>query len=484
MNIIILESICWATIETIYMVVIASFISIAIGMHIALILYFTRNKKSKLYLLNRAISYLVNVVRSIPFVILVIMLLPVIRYIIGTTIGVNAASFALAICAVPFFTRIAEAALYEISQGMIESGIAMGVTKRQLIYSILLPEASTNLIRGATITIINLIGYSTIVGIMGGGGLGELAINYGYYHLDLYVLLLSVLVLIILVQLTQWIGDKLAVMRRKFNNLFLFIIISVSLPLWAIKNYSNDNEVLRIGVMKGPQEAILLKVKEVAEKNYNLKIDVVTFEDYILPNEALNNGSIDVNIFQHQPYLDEQIKRHKYGIQSIAKTYIYPLGFYSKTWKNVNDLPNGSLIVLPNDPSNQCRALLLLRERKLITLKANINYQCNIHDVLKNERNYRFKLMSAAFIPKVMEDADLVAITNDFVLNAGLNINNAIIKENEKSAYANIVAVRSNETRATITKTLIEILHSQLIVEETIKYFPDGAAVIAWKDRL
>ena len=159
---------------------------------------------------NIALASLVNIGRSIPFIILLVAIIPFTRFVVGTSIGTSAAIVPLTVGAIPFFARIVENALEEVPRGLVEAGLAMGATSYQIIYRILLPEARVSLINGATVTIITLISYSAMAGVVGGGGLGDLAIRHGYQRFDANVMLATIIILIILVQLIQVIGDLIA----------------------------------------------------------------------------------------------------------------------------------------------------------------------------------------------------------------------------------------------------------------------------------
>lgn len=200
-----------ATLETLYMVLIASVIAILLGLPLGVLLYVTR----KGHILEHAFVYqllatLVNMTRSIPFIILMIAIIPFTRLIVGTSIGTNAAIVPLSLCALPFLARIVENALLEVNSGLIEAATAMGATPWQIIVKVLIPESLGSVINGITLMIINLVGYSAMAGAVGGGGLGDLAIRYGYQRFDAGVMLITILIMIILVQFIQWGGDKLA----------------------------------------------------------------------------------------------------------------------------------------------------------------------------------------------------------------------------------------------------------------------------------
>lgn len=199
------------TLESIYMVLASGLISLVGGLPLGIILLITRNKgilENTLY--NRSLGFVVNVVRAIPFIILLIVLIPLTRLIVGSSIGTNAAVVPLSIGAIPFVARIVENALLEVNEGLIEAGQAMGASPFQIIYKVLLPEAMPGIIQGITVTWIALVGYSAMAGAVGGGGLGSIAINYGYQRYDSVVLSATIVILVVLVYAIQYSGDWLA----------------------------------------------------------------------------------------------------------------------------------------------------------------------------------------------------------------------------------------------------------------------------------
>lgn len=206
-----------ATFDTLYMVLASGAIAVLIGLPLGILTLITRkNGIKQQWLLHKILSSMINIGRSIPFIILMIALIPFTRLLIGTSIGTTAAIVPLAIAAIPFMARIAENALQEVNSGLIETGHAFAATPLQIIRYILLPEAKPALMAGITLMLINLIGYSAMAGAVGGGGLGAVAINYGYQRFNVNIMLATILILVIMVQLMQWIGDWLV--RRLSHN--------------------------------------------------------------------------------------------------------------------------------------------------------------------------------------------------------------------------------------------------------------------------
>jgi D-methionine transport system permease protein len=202
------ELLLFALLETIAMVVASSIAAVILGLPLGIALFATKPKQ---FWANKTVhfilSLIINVGRSIPFIILMIAIIPLTKLLTGSSIGMFAAMVPLSLAAAPFFARIVELALLEVPYGLIETGYALGANPLQIIIKILLPESMASMISGFTLTVVNLVGYSAMAGAIGAGGLGALAYNYGYLRFDTPVMLSTLVVLIILVQIIQGIGD-------------------------------------------------------------------------------------------------------------------------------------------------------------------------------------------------------------------------------------------------------------------------------------
>lgn len=204
-----------STLETMYMVFFSTVFSLLLGFPIGILLVITKEgnimKKPKL---NQFLEIIINALRSFPFIILMICLFPLSRIIVGTTIGSTAAIVPLSISAAPFVARMVEGALNEIDKGLIEAASSMGASNRTIIFKVMIPETLPHIIHGITVTVISLIGFSAMAGSIGAGGLGDLAIRFGYQRFKTDIMLYSVVVIIILVQILQSFGNYLA---KKFS---------------------------------------------------------------------------------------------------------------------------------------------------------------------------------------------------------------------------------------------------------------------------
>ena len=210
------ELIIPSLLETLYMVFFSTIFSLLIGFPLGIILVITeRDNIWEKPLLNKILNSIINVLRSFPFIILMIVIFPISNFIVGKSIGTTATIVPLSIAAAPFVARIIESSIKEVDKGVIELSLSMGATVPQIIFKVLVPEAMPSLILGITITIINLIGYSAMAGAIGGGGLGNLAIRYGLYRFQTDIMIASVIVIIILVQGVQYLGNKMSAILNK-----------------------------------------------------------------------------------------------------------------------------------------------------------------------------------------------------------------------------------------------------------------------------
>lgn len=199
------------TTDTLIMVGVSAIVAFLIGLPMAVVLVST--SEHGIYLskpINQALGWVVNITRSVPFLILMVALIPITRWIVGTSYGVWAAVVPLTLAATPFFARIAEVSLREVDQGLIEAAQAIGCNRKQIIWHVLLPEALPGIVAGFTVTLVTMINSSAIAGAIGAGGLGDIAYRYGYQRFDMQIMLAVIVVLVILVMLVQATGDTLS----------------------------------------------------------------------------------------------------------------------------------------------------------------------------------------------------------------------------------------------------------------------------------
>ncbi|MBQ8626637.1 MAG: ABC transporter permease [Agathobacter sp.] len=197
--------------ETLYMTVVSTVLAYVLGIPLGVILFITdKDGIAENGAINKVLGVIVNLLRSVPFIILLVAILPFTRFVVGTTIGATATIVPLVVAAIPFVARMVESSLKEVNGGVIEAALSMGSNTYQIITKVLLPEAKPSLIVGSTIAITTILGYSAMAGFVGGGGLGAIAINYGYYRYQEDIMFITVILLVIVVQIFQETGMKIA----------------------------------------------------------------------------------------------------------------------------------------------------------------------------------------------------------------------------------------------------------------------------------
>ena len=194
----------------------------------------------------------------------------------------------------------------------------------------------------------------------------------------------------------------------------IFVLCALSLTACQ----PEDKNTLKVGTISGPETQLMDVAKQVAEEKYGLHIKLIEFTDYVEPNTALNDGSIDANVFQHQPYLDQQIKDRHYKLVAIGKTFVYPMGIYSVKIKHLKELPQGAVIAIPNDPSNEGRALILLQKAGVIQLNKAAGLYATPTQISKNPKQLVFKELDAAQLARSLPDVSLAVINTNFAIPA------------------------------------------------------------------
>ena len=237
---------------------------------------------------------------------------------------------------------------------------------------------------------------------------------------------------------------------------------------------------IKVGATAGPQAEVLEVAKRVAAKD-GLSIQIVEFNDFIQPNVALNQGDLDANIYQHQPFLDNQIKERKYELTSIAQTIIIPMGIYSKKIKKLDELKPGSIVAVPNDPTNGGRGLLLLEKAGLIKLNPKAGLKATPQDIVENPKNLKIKELEAAQVPRSLDDVDIAAVNANYAVVAGLSPKtDSILLEDAKSPYACVIVVRSKDKADPVFQKLIKAYQSPEVKAFVEKQYK-GAFVAVWK---
>ncbi len=264
-------------------------------------------------------------------------------------------------------------------------------------------------------------------------------------------------------------------MKKKFVSHILALALGAGLVSTSLA----ADKTLKVGVTSGPHAQIMEVVKEeAAKKGYN--IEIIEFSDYVQPNVALAAGDLDANSYQHLPYLENANADRNYGIVSMAKTVVFPIGIYSKKIKDFSEVQEGSRFALPNDPTNGGRALLLLEKQGLIKLDPKAGIKATPIDVIENPKKLRFIELDAAQLPRSLDDVDFAAVNTNFAIEAGLTPKeDAMVLEDGDSPYANIIAVREKDLDRADLKEFVQIYQSRPVKDFVVKKYQDSI-LVAW----
>jgi D-methionine transport system substrate-binding protein len=237
-------------------------------------------------------------------------------------------------------------------------------------------------------------------------------------------------------------------------------VFAAPLPTYA------EDKAIKVGIISGEDEDVWRVVTKEAEKK-GLKIETVVFNDYTQPNEALERGEIDANAFQHQPYLDNQVKQNGYHIVSVGYTGVWPIGLYSKKYKSVSEIPEGAVVGVPNDPSNEGRALRVLQNEGVLKLKEGTGILATTADIVANPKKVEIKELDAGVIGRAIEDLDAAVVNTDWALKSGLTPDNRIAQEPvAANPYRNFIAVKQGSENEAWVKTLVSSYQNDVVKAE------------------
>ncbi|MGX2949490.1 methionine ABC transporter substrate-binding lipoprotein MetQ [Ursidibacter sp. B-7004-1] len=258
----------------------------------------------------------------------------------------------------------------------------------------------------------------------------------------------------------------------------LFTLITLSSVLLSACN--DKTEKLKVGVISGPEHEVMEVAKKVAKEKYNREIELVIFTDYATPNEALNKADLDVNAFQHKPYLDKQIADKGYKLTPVGNTFVYPIAAYSKKIKSIDELKDGDKIALPNDPTNLGRALILLEKQGLIKLKDNTNLLSTRVDIVENPKNLDIQEVEAPLLPRTLDDVAFSIINTTYAGQVGLTpTKDGIFVEDKNSPYVNLIVSRIDNKDKEIVKDFVKAYQSEEVFQKANEVFK-GSMIKGW----
>ena len=237
-------------------------------------------------------------------------------------------------------------------------------------------------------------------------------------------------------------------------------VIAIALAFFGLARPAAAADVIRLGVENGPHAEIAELVKKLLAKD-GIEVKIFEFTDYTRPNPALDQGDLDANSFQHQPYLDQQVKDRGYKLVGVGKSVVFPMGVYSKKIKSLSQLPQGGKIAIPNDPSNGGRALLLLQGQGILKLDPGAGITPSVLDIVENKKNVKIIEADAAQLANFLPDVDAAVINTNFAIQGKLDpAKDAIARESKDSPYVNLIVVRQADKAKPWVQKLVAAYHS------------------------
>lgn len=262
----------------------------------------------------------------------------------------------------------------------------------------------------------------------------------------------------------------------------LFSISLLTLASCGGDNRVNDPNHIKVGVQSGPEYVLAETAKQVAKERFGLEVELVQFNDYVLPNEALHQGDLDANVFQTRPYLEVQSKQRGYQFAVVGNTFVYPIAAYSRKISSLDELENGSTVLIPNDPTNGGRSLLLMAQTGLITLKDDVGLLPTVNDVVDNPYELKIMELEAPQLPRALDDKNvtIAIINNTFATPIGLiATRDGIFVEDKDSPYVNIVVTREDNQHEEKIQKFVQAYQSDEVAEAAEREFK-GSAVKGW----
>ena len=264
-------------------------------------------------------------------------------------------------------------------------------------------------------------------------------------------------------------------------NLFSKAILSAAIIGIALTGCGEkkDNH-LKVGAIAGAETQVAEEAAKIAKEKFGLEVEIVQFSDFATPNVALNDGSIDVNAFQHKPYLDSQIKDRGFKLVAVGNTFVYPIAGYSKKIKNISELKEGSQIAVPNDPTNLGRSLLLLQKQGLLKLKDGSGLTATVLDIVENPKKVKIVEREAAQLPRALEDVDLAIINTVYASQVNLQpTRDGLFVEDKDSPYVNLIVARENNQNDEKVKNFVKSYQDEAVFKKATELF-NGGVVKGW----
>ncbi|WP_165310564.1 MetQ/NlpA family lipoprotein [Vibrio ziniensis] len=269
-------------------------------------------------------------------------------------------------------------------------------------------------------------------------------------------------------------------MKFNLKSLLTIAAAASALVLAGCGEKEVDNNKVKIGVIAGAEAQVAEIAAKIAKEKYNLDVELVTFTDYVTPNAALDDGSIDANAFQHKPYLDQQIADRGYKLAIVGNTFVYPIAGYSKQVKSVDEIQDGDRIAVPNDPTNLGRSLLLLEQQGLLKLREDVGLLATVRDIVENPKNIKIVELDAAQLPRSLDDVTLSIINTTYASSINLTPEkDGIFVENKESPYVNLLVARQDNVNAENVQNFLKAYQTDEVANGASEIF-HGGSVKGW----
>jgi len=241
-----------------------------------------------------------------------------------------------------------------------------------------------------------------------------------------------------------------------------------------------ENNKITVGVIAGAEAQVAEVAAKIAKEKYDLDVELVIFSDYITPNAALDEGSVDVNAFQHKPYLDQQVADRGYKFAVAGNTLVYPIAGYSSKIKSLDELKDGDQIAVPSDPTNLGRSLILLEKQGLLTLKEGVGLQATVLDIVSSDKNLKIVELEAAQLPRSLDDVSLAIINTTYASSIDLSPEqDGLFVENKESPYVNLIVAREDNVQSENVQNFVKSYQTDEVYQAASEIFK-GGAVKGW----
>jgi len=269
-------------------------------------------------------------------------------------------------------------------------------------------------------------------------------------------------------------------MKLSLKSLLTIAAAASTLVLAGCGDKEVDTSKVKIGVIAGAEAQVAEVAAKIAKEKYDLDVELVTFTDYVTPNAALDDGSIDANAFQHKPYLDQQIADRGYKLAIVGNTFVYPIAGYSKQVTSVDEIQDGARIAVPNDPTNLGRSLLLLEQQGLLKLREDAGLLATVRDIVENPKNIEIVELDAAQLPRSLDDVALSIINTTYASSINLTPEkDGVFVEDKESPYVNLLVAREDNVNAENVQNFLKAYQTEEVATAASEIF-QGGAVKGW----